>query len=100
MKRLLPILIAALTGCAPTTLVVHHQDPTFSEADLVVDGEARARVRFGDRISLTLPPGPHRVEVSGGPRPVVIDVALEASATLTLFPPGVSPLGAEEDERE
>ncbi len=95
MRNALFAALAALsTGCG-STLTIRHLDATNRSAEVVVNGQNKGMLTYGESFEMPLEPGRYQLKVTAPgkstspwhPDVDTIDVMLEDDATLTLQPP-------------
>ncbi|MCA9559901.1 MAG: hypothetical protein H6704_23355 [Myxococcales bacterium] len=91
---LLAALVGLSAGCG-STLTIRHLDATHRSAEVMVNGEKKGMLTYGESFEMPLEPGRYQLKVTAPgkstspwhPDVDTIDVMLEDDAVLTLQPP-------------
>ncbi len=95
MRSALFVALAALLAGCGSTLTIRHLDATNRSAEVVVNGQNKGMLTYGEAFEMPLEPGRYQLKVTvpgkatspWHPDVDTIDVMLEDDAILTLQPP-------------
>lgn len=94
MRYALFAALALLAGCG-STLTIRHLDATNRSAEIVVNGQKKGMLVYGESFEMPIEPGRYQVKVTAPGQPAspwhpdvdTVEVMLEDDAVFTLQPP-------------